>query len=58
MEGAELLGLAAAVVALALVLVLLVAPLRSRQRAKRRVVGRAGDELSPERRARIEQFVR
>jgi hypothetical protein len=48
----------AALVALILALALLVAPLRARLRGKRRRAQEVVEALSPERRARIDQFVR
>jgi hypothetical protein len=48
----------AAAVAAGLALVLLVAPLRARLRGRRRRTREVAEALSPEHRARIEQFVR
>jgi hypothetical protein len=48
----------AALIAGVLVLVLLVAPLRSRRRWRRRLARETVDGLSAERRERIEQYVR
>jgi hypothetical protein len=45
-----------AVVAASLMLVLVVAPLRSYRRTKRRAARHANEALSPERRARLEHF--
>jgi hypothetical protein len=46
----------AVLVAVVLGIVLLVAPLRSRVRGRRRRRHEGGEALSPERRARLEQF--
>lgn len=49
-------AVSAALIAVILGIVLLVAPLRHRLRGRRRRAHEVGEALSPERRARLEQF--